>query len=437
MAINDATNNSSVSVEQMACARIPTDVGEFQLCYYRNNIDDKEHLALFTGDVSGQQDALVRVHSECFTGDVLGSLRCDCGPQLQEAMRLIANEERGIIIYMRQEGRNIGLLDKLRAYNLQDDGYDTVEANLMLGHQADSRDYIIAARILQDLGVTSLRLLTNNPQKIEDLRRHGLTVSERVPLQTAANHENLDYLRTKAKRMRHMLDLDLLVAPQGNHITGRPFVTLSYAQSLDGSIAARRGEPLMLSGTESMMMTHRLRAEHDAILVGIGTVIGDDPRLTVRLVAGDSPQPVVLDSRLRFPLTASLLSGPQKPWIATVEDAPSANEKALQHVGARVVRLPATKEGKVDLRALLAYLRRQGIASLMVEGGAGVITSFLSEGLADRLVLTVAPNLVGGIPAIQMQTTNGRSILPRLQQPSFTQVGSDLVVIGNLTAHNK
>ena len=432
MASNNPSDEGTVCVEQMTCARIPTDVGEFQLCYYRNNIDDKEHLALLFGDVAGHHDVLVRVHSECFTGDVLGSLRCDCGPQLQKAIRLIAAEERGVIIYLRQEGRDIGLLDKLRAYNLQDAGFDTVEANLMLGHQADSRNYVIAAKILQDLGVSSLRLLTNNPQKIEDLRRHGLTVSARVPLQIGANNENLEYLRTKATRMRHLLDLDLLTVQPGAEETTRPFVTLSYAQSLDGSIASHRGSQLMLSGSESLMMTHRLRAEHHAILVGIGTVLSDDPSLTVRLVQGKNPQPVILDGRLRFPTTARLLSGPRKPWIATTSSAPQDTAQALAKAGARVIRLPEDASGRVDLGALLRLLRREGITSLMVEGGASVITAFLSQDLADRLVLTIAPSLVGGLAAIDRSASTSAPKLPRLFRPVYRQVGGDIVVLADL-----
>ncbi len=197
-----------IKVQQLACARIPTDFGEFQLCLYENSKDDKEHLALVMGEVRGQEQVLVRVHSECFTGDVIGSLRCDCGDQLLGAMRIIGEAGQGVIVYLRQEGRGIGLLDKLRAYNLQDEGYDTVEANLMLGHQADEREYDIAAAILADLGVRSIRLLTNNPAKVESLKALGIDVRERVPIQAPVRPENAFYLSTKVHRMRHQLDLN-------------------------------------------------------------------------------------------------------------------------------------------------------------------------------------------------------------------------------------
>jgi len=209
-----------LKITQAACARIPTAEGDFRLCVYQTNEDHKEHLALILGDVSEQPYILTRIHSECFTGDVLGSLRCDCGEQLQQAMQLIAQQGRGILIYLRQEGRGIGLVEKLRAYNLQDEGYDTVEANVMLGHQPDERDYSVAALILQDLKVQSVQLLTNNPEKIESLQRLGITVSNRVPLQPNVTAENASYLQTKVQRMNHLLNLDpfsnMLVRPHKN-----------------------------------------------------------------------------------------------------------------------------------------------------------------------------------------------------------------------------
>ena len=157
------------------------------------------------GNLADAEDVLVRVHSECFTGDVLGSLRCDCGEQLNRALALVASEGLGVVIYLRQEGRGIGLLQKLRAYNLQDQGYDTVDANLMLGHEADERDYSLAARILEDLKVKAVRLITNNPSKISALEAEGIKVTSRVIQNIAVNSENENYLRTKAKRMDHLL----------------------------------------------------------------------------------------------------------------------------------------------------------------------------------------------------------------------------------------
>ena len=208
-------------VERLVCARIPTKEGTFQLCLYGNNRDDKEHLALVVGDVQGG-NVLVRIHSECFTGDVLGSQRCDCGEQLHRSMELIAQEGRGVLVYLRQEGRGIGLLDKLRAYNLQDEGYDTVEANLLLGHQADERDYDIGVAILRDLGVRSVRLLTNNPAKIEALEKLGMPVVERVPVVVGITPENRHYIQTKVRRMHHLINLGHLHldAPRGNNGAG-------------------------------------------------------------------------------------------------------------------------------------------------------------------------------------------------------------------------
>ena len=160
------------------------------------------------GEVAGKEHVLLRVHSECFTGDVLGSMRCDCGEQLDRALATIGAAGEGVVLYMRQEGRGIGLLNKLKAYNLQDEGLDTVEANLRLGHQADERDYTVAAMIIHELDIKSVSLLTNNPKKIEDLRKMGAPISERVPVEAPIHSENRAYMRTKVERMRHMLNLN-------------------------------------------------------------------------------------------------------------------------------------------------------------------------------------------------------------------------------------
>jgi GTP cyclohydrolase II len=201
---------SKLKVARKVQTRIPTDHGDFQLCYYTNTLDEKEHLALFTGELSKTKPVLARIHSECFTGDVLGSRRCDCGEQLDQSLKIISEAGAGILIYLRQEGRGIGLLEKLRAYNLQDNGLDTIDANLELGHEADARDYSMAALILSDLGVESVQLITNNPIKIKALEQSGIEVTERVSLEIAANPDNVSYLRTKARRMNHFLQIKTL-----------------------------------------------------------------------------------------------------------------------------------------------------------------------------------------------------------------------------------
>jgi 3,4-dihydroxy 2-butanone 4-phosphate synthase / GTP cyclohydrolase II len=194
-------------VKKIASARIPTEYGEFTAVAYESVLDGEQHLALVKGEVDGQPNVLVRVHSECLTGDAFGSLRCDCGPQLQGAMSAIAEAGSGVVVYLRgHEGRGIGLAHKLRAYTLQEEGLDTVDANLELGLPSDSREYGIGAQILVDLGVTTMRLMTNNPTKYGGLEGFGLDIVERVNLQPVSNPENIKYLRTKRERMGHLLE---------------------------------------------------------------------------------------------------------------------------------------------------------------------------------------------------------------------------------------
>lgn len=523
---------SICQLQRTVSTRLPTVEGEFQLLHYTNAPDRKEHLALVMGDLKQQQNVLVRVHSECFTGDVLGSQRCDCGEQLHVAMQLIADEGQGVVIYLRQEGRGIGLQKKLEAYNLQDQGHDTVDANLLLGHQADERTYEVAVAILHDLGVQSLRLLTNNPSKLEHLRSAGLDVVDRVPIEPTVHKENRSYLATKIERMRHLLALPPTLpstlpatlpptptgassttlsgnslsnnslsgnsivnssevgveqrnrpssivhrhaysdeeTPQSNsiHKNGHhpplpsvanevvadlqakaaayfdrnrlPFVTLSYAQSIDGSIAAADGKPLQISGHRSMTLTHLLRATHDAILVGVGTVLADDPQLTVRLVAGPDPQPIILDTHLRTPPNARCLRNERRPWVATAASSVTPTAHApFQEADSQLLATNVENNGHIALRPLLEELADRGIHSIMVEGGATVIRSFLQARIAQAALITIAPIFVGGLPVLAT-THTGKTALqpqpasfPRLTAPRFFQLDDDLICYGHFT----
>jgi 3,4-dihydroxy 2-butanone 4-phosphate synthase/GTP cyclohydrolase II len=394
-------------LRQLVRVALPTQFGEFSATAFEVP-GGLVYLALARGDLVNGGPLLTRLHSECLTGDALGSLRCDCGVQLRLALRRIAAEGRGLLLYATgQEGRGIGLISKLRAYVEQDAGADTVDANLRLGLPVDARRYGDAAEVLRALRVGPVRLLTNNPDKVRGLRDAGVDVSGAEPLRTAAHCRNRDYLQTKQRRLGHLRpageELDLPAGPPPDVLAllgavhprpDRPYVVVKYAQTLDGRIATASGDSKWISGEEERAVSHALRAACDAVLVGVGTVLADDPQLNVRLVPGASPLRIVLDSTLRTPSSALLFDGEPTTVVLTTERAAEADRRRVREAGAGVRVLPSGPGG-VDLPAALRLLRGDGVRALMVEGGARVITSLLAAGLVDRLVVGTAPRIIG------------------------------------------
>jgi GTP cyclohydrolase II len=396
------------SVREVARVVLPTQFGEFEARAFEVS-SGLVYLGLVKGEVVGGAAVLTRLHSECLTGDVLGSLRCDCGVQLRLALRRIAIEERGLLIYVTgHEGRGVGLVNKLRAYIEQDGGADTLDANVLLGLPIDGRRYDDAAAVLRAIGVGSVRLLTNNPEKARGLREAGVTVERMEPLQTAAHHRNVGYLRTKKRRLNHVdpageaLGASAPLAPPDaigllgdvQPSADRPYLVLKYAQSLDGRIATATGDSKCISGDEVRSVSHALRAACDAVMVGVGTVLRDDPQLTVRLVPGASPLRVVLDSTLRIPSTALVLGGDPVTVVFTTDRAAATDRERLRALGVSVRVVPGSPAG-VDLPATLRVLRERGIRTLLVEGGARMITSLLGNRLVDRIVVGTVSKILG------------------------------------------
>jgi GTP cyclohydrolase II len=395
------------TAREVARVRLPTEHGEFEACAFECG-SGFVYLALVRGDVADGRPVLTRLHSECLTGDALGSVRCDCGVQLRQSLRAIAAEGRGVVVYATgHEGRGIGLVNKLRAYLEQDRGADTIDANLRLGLPVDSRRYAEAAQVLQALGVESVRLLTNNPAKVEGLQAAGLRVQDVHALPTAPHLRNLAYLRTKRSRLGHVRPTGEqlpVLAPPPPDITDllgtvepradRPYVVLKYAQTLDGRIATGTGDAKWISGESERRVSHALRAACDAVLVGVGTVISDDPQLTVRMVPGVSPLRVVVDSTLRIPAGARILDDEADTAVLTTSRSPEAARRALRERSVAVEVVPEGPGG-VDLVAALPVLRRAGVRCLLAEGGAKVITSLLLGGLVDRLVVSLSGTIIG------------------------------------------
>jgi GTP cyclohydrolase II len=393
--------------KELTRVTLPTPYGLFEAHAFESG-NGTVHLALVMGSVAGRESLLTRLHSECVTGDALGSLRCDCGVQLRLALRMIAAAGEGVLVYVTgHEGRGIGLMNKLRAYVEQDNGADTVDANLHLGLPVDARRYDDVTTVLAALGVRSVTLLTNNPAKVEALEALGVKVDGVRPLAIAPHARNLGYLRTKEARLGHVdtggeaLSVLDSTTPEVTELmgpvrprAGRPYVVLKYAQTLDGRIATALGDSKWISCEAERTVSHALRAACDAVMVGIDTVVRDDPQLTVRMVPGSSPLRVVLDSTLRIPRDAKVLGDHAGTIVFTTDRAlPSARQwLANQHVAVQVVQ---PGPGGVDVVEALGVLHDRGVESLLVEGGAKVITSLLAAGLVDRLVVAFAPTIIG------------------------------------------
>jgi 3,4-dihydroxy 2-butanone 4-phosphate synthase / GTP cyclohydrolase II len=412
---------------------LPTAHGTFQVHAYAVE-PGREHVALVLGDLdhagSNGHVPLVRVHSECLTGDAFGSWRCDCGEQLEAAMREIGSEGLGVIIYLRgHEGRGIGLQAKLHAYALQDAGLDTVDANLRLGLPVDARDYGVAAAILRDLGVRRIRLLSANPNKGARLADLGIEVTARLPLPVTERAENAFYLATKHNRMGHDSTRNLpnvweellqgrvpdraaagteavLLDRYGSLVAAGPTITIAQlAQSVDGFIASRTGDANYVSGAEDREHLHRLRALVDAVIVGAQTVAADDPQLTTRAVPGPSPVRVIIDPHGRIPRKARVLTDGRAKTLWCVAGGLGSPPELAAHV--EVVPLPSRAAGKFEAgrfepRAVLAMLRARGLGRVLVEGGGRTVSDFLTAGVLDRLYLTTAPILIGdGIPGVR------------------------------------
>lgn len=414
-------------------ASLPTRHGDLRIHVFRLG-DETEVIALVHGDVAGDDPVLVRLHSECLTGEALGSLRCDCGEQLEVGLEQVGRAERGVLLYLRHEGRGIGLFDKIRAYALQDGGLDTVDANVALGLPIDGRDYAAAAAVLGRLGVRRARVLTNNPAKLQALAEHGIEIVERVPIEAHANSVNLSYLRTKASRMGHLLEgvSTITSAPEPNGHHARPAVTVHYAQTIDGRIAARNGDAHWVSGESSLRLAHQLRASHDAVMVGIGTVLADDPRLTVRLAPGRSPIRVIVDSKLRVPIASNVFTDRSaRTIVATTPSAPQVRARAIHAAGGEVLRAHADESGAVDLADVLRRLRAIGIGSLLIEGGRGIITSALDAHVVDRLTVCIAPKVIGeGVSAVgDLHIDYLREALT-FSRARFVTCGEDIIFYG-------
>jgi GTP cyclohydrolase II len=441
-----------IEVREVARIQLPTISGEFDTRAFEC-ASGHVYLAMIKGEIGDGHAVLTRVHSECLTGDALGSLRCDCGAQLDLGLRALAAEGRGVLVYATgHEGRGIGLIDKLRAYMEQDQGADTVDANLRLGLPTDDRRYDDAAAVLRAVGVRSVRLVTNNPRKVDGLTAAGITIRDVLPTPAVPYLRNQRYLRTKQDRLGHatLIEGELpAVRPArtvdvgsllGSATPGadRPFVVLRYTQTLDGRILTRATEPEGADADVLVPVWHALRAACDAVLVGVGTVLAGDPALTVRAIPGRSPARVVLDSALRTPVTATVLNRDAPTYLMTnchVGDQHKQQALKQRHIAIR--HMPPGRGG-LDIAAVLRQLHSEGIRSVVAEGGPRVITSLVAADMADRAVISISPEVrgqdSGGVGELGNEPT---APALRLTGRSVHLVGDTIIVAADISRERR
>ena len=418
-------------IEHIVGVRLLVEIGNFHLHLY-HDIEGKEHLALVKGELRGKTNVLTRIHSECLTGDLFGSMRCDCGPQLRQSMKMIEEEGTGLVIYLRQEGRGIGLAEKLKAYNLQDQGFDTVDANLELGYKGEEREYDIAAHILEDLGIGSIQLLSNNPAKVNSLGEYGINVESRLPLPPPVTEENVRYLETKVTRMDHKIDFNHLSpsTPEREEIlryvkrnlenalgdenrTGgdrapsietqpetKVFTTLSYFQGLEGCMA--NPDPNFIGGMrENLLLKGQLRQLHDAIISDSATYLSLYPALEELFPEGFDALPVLMDVEgttspddLTVPGSDPEKERNPRAIILTAKTDPDQDYSGF--TSRNILVLPIMDQGyDFDLTVFMRILKEVGVRSVVVEAPQEIISSFINHQEADLIVSTVLPCFLG------------------------------------------
>jgi 3,4-dihydroxy 2-butanone 4-phosphate synthase/GTP cyclohydrolase II len=420
-------------VQNLVKTRIPTEFGDFDLFIYRDA--KKEHLALVRGDVAGQEQVPVRVHSECLTGDVFSSRRCDCGPQLRHTLQFLGRQKAGVLIYMRQEGRGIGLLKKMEAYNLQDQGMDTVEANLHLGHQADEREYHFAAKILSDLKVRSIRLITNNPHKVSSLQELGVSVEGRLPIEVGYHEENSAYLRSKAEKMAHLLTFSQSLPDRGEFqfisplldqlsvrtpvLSSRPHLTWVSRQRLSGESL-----PITLGVAE---LNGLMARAHDGIMMGLDAFLARDSEGSALLDANAQQKRVIIASGDRVEEVADLLVGRLRARDALIVSTgldPRIREKLESK--AVLVFEPAANSKAGNWEVILHHLCEIGIGGLMVTDSA-TANQLNHLGFLDYAVIEVVLNhdSTGSV-------TPSTPLALRFKDSATRQIDSSLFVYGGL-----